>query len=264
MGKTAMELGTVPPGLPYIRLGTGRPLLFLPGITGHHRLPEGMELTFQTRPLRPFAASREVWWVNRRAGLPARVTMTEIAEDYADVIRSRLGAPVDVFGMSTGASVALALAVEHPELVRRLVVQGAYRLGDHGRRIQQEMARELRAGRPRRAGAIESEAVAAGAVTGGLMRAMGWLTGRSMYGGERPDLLAVIDAEDAFDVGDRLREITAPTLVIGGARDRFYGADLFRETAERIPDGRLVLYPDHGHMVLGRRFTSDVLAFLDA
>lgn len=93
---------------------------------------------------------------------------------------------------------------------------------------------------------------------------MGWLTGRAMYGGERPDLLAVIEAEDGFDVGDRLGRITAPTLVVGGAKDRFYGAELFRETAERIPDGRLILYPDRGHMVLGRRFTSDVLAFLDA
>lgn len=260
----ATESGTWPPGLPYIRMGAGRPLLFMPGITGHHRLPRGTELTFQTRPLRPFAEAREVWWVNRRAGLPRGVTMSGIAEDYVDVIRSRLGAPIDVFAMSTGASVALALAVEHPDLVRRLVVQGAHRLGDHGRRIQREMARELRAGRPRRAGALESEGVAAGAVSGRLMRAMGWLTGRAMYGGERPDLLAVIEAEDGFDVGDRLGRITAPTLVVGGAKDRFYGAELFRETAERIPDGRLILYPDRGHMVLGRRFTSDVLAFLDA
>lgn len=121
----ALESGTWPPGLPYIRMGAGRPLLFMPGITGHHRLPRGTELTFQTRPLRPFAEAREVWWVNRRAGLPRGVTMAGIAEDYVDVIRSRLGAPTDVFAMSTGASVALALAVEHPDLVRRLVVQGA-------------------------------------------------------------------------------------------------------------------------------------------
>jgi pimeloyl-ACP methyl ester carboxylesterase len=257
-----MEKGVFPPGLPYIRMGAGRPLLFLPGITGHHRLPEGMELTFQTRPLRPFAAAREVWWVNRRAGLPAGVTMSGIADDYAEVIRSRLEAPIDVFGMSTGASVALTLAVDHPELVRRLVVQGTHELGDRGRRIQQVMARELRAGHPRRAGAVEFEAVASGPVSSRVMRAMGWLTGAGMYGGERPDVLAVLDAEDAFDVGERLGEITAPTLVIGGARDRFYGADLFRETAERISDARLILYPDRGHMVLREPFFTDVLEFL--
>jgi pimeloyl-ACP methyl ester carboxylesterase len=257
-----MESGTWPPGLPYIRMGSGRPLLLMPGITADHRLPEGRDLTFQTRQFRPLAEAREVWWVNRRAGLPRGVSMAGIAADYAEVIRSHFTPPVDVVGVSTGASVALALAVEHPDLVRRLVVNGAHRLGERGRRTQQVMARELRAGHPRRAAAAEFAAVAAGPVTGGLMTAMGWLTGRAMYGGARPDLLAVIEAEDAFDVGDRLGEIAAPTLIIGGARDRFYGADLFRETAERIPDGHLVLYPDRGHMVTLGPFFSDVLEFL--
>jgi pimeloyl-ACP methyl ester carboxylesterase len=257
-----MESGTWAPGLPYIRMGAGRPLLLMPGITADHRVPEGLDLTFQTRQFRPLARSREVWWVNRRAGLPPGVSMAGIAEDYTEVIRSQFSSPVDVLGVSTGASVALALAVEHPDLVRRLVVNGAHRLGERGRRTQQVMARELRAGRPRRAGVAEFAAVAAGPVSGGLMSAMGWLTGRTMYGGVRPDLLAVIDAEDAFDVGDRLGYITAPTLVIGGARDRFYGADLFRETAERIPDGRLILYRDRGHMVMRGPFFRDVLAFL--
>lgn len=260
--ETVIESGTWPPGLPYLRMGSGRPLLLMPGITADHRVPEGLDLTFQTRPFRPLTRSREVWWVNRRAGLPPGVSMAGIAEDYAEVIRAHFTAPVDVVGVSTGASVALTLAVEHPALVRRLVVNGAHRLGERGRRTQQVMARELRAGRPRRAGAAEVAAVAAGPVSGGIMAATGWLAGRRMYGGARPDLLAVIDAEDAFDVGDRLGEITAPTLVIGGARDRFYGADLFRETAKRIPDGHLILYPDRGHMVMREPFFRDVLEFL--
>ncbi|MGR0218374.1 alpha/beta fold hydrolase [Agromyces sp. ZXT2-6] len=262
MAAVVTERGTWPPGLPYLRMGSGRPLLFIPGLTADHRVPEGADLTFQTRPILPLTRSREVWWVNRRAGLPAAVSMAGIAADYAEVIRSRLTAPIDVFGTSTGASVALALAVDQPELIRRLVVNGAHRLGDGGRRTQQVMARELRAGRPRRAAAAEFAAVASGSVSGGLMSAMGWLTGRTVYGGDRSDLLAVIDAEDAFDVGERLGRITAPTLVIGGARDRFYGADLFRETAERIPDSRLILYPDRGHMVMRGSFFRDVLEFL--
>ena len=53
------------------------------------------------------------------------------------------------------------------------------------------------------------------------------------------DMISTIRAEDAFDIGGRLAEISAPTLVIGGGRDRFYPTELFIETASRT---RLILY----------------------
>jgi len=48
------------------------------------------------------------------------------------------------------------------------------------------------------------------------------------------DLLATIEAEDRFDVTDRLGAVTAPTLVIGGERD---GACTARRCSERRPSG---------------------------
>ena len=77
-------------------------------------------------------------------------------------------------------------------------------------------------------------------------------------------MIATIEAEDAFDVGDRLGEISAPTLVIGGGRDRFYPSELFRETSRRIPNARLLIYENraHGGTFADRRFGRDVIAFL--
>ncbi len=95
-----------------------------------------------------------------------------------------------------------------------------------------------------------------------------WLAGPLLIrrGWDPSDMIATIEAEDAFDVGERLGEIVAPTLVIGGGRDRFYPAGLFRETAQRIPNARLVLYEDraHGGTFADRRFGRDVVAFLKA
>jgi len=75
---------------------------------------------------------------------------------------------------------------------------------------------------------------------------------RVMMGSMAPedptDLLVTLDAEDAFDVGDQLQRITAPTLVIGGAKDIFYGRELFEQTAAGVQDGRAHIYPDWGHM----------------
>jgi pimeloyl-ACP methyl ester carboxylesterase len=55
-------------------------------------------------------------------------------------------------------------------------------------------------------------------------------------------MLVKVAAEDAFDACPQLHRITAPTLLVVGSRDRFYSPELFRETAERIPAGRLRLY----------------------
>lgn len=78
------------------------------------------------------------------------------------------------------------------------------------------------------------------------------------------DMIATIRAEDAFDVGERLGEITAPTLVVVGGRDTFYPTELFRETATGIPNAHLVLYENRGHggTFADRRFGRDVVAFL--
>jgi pimeloyl-ACP methyl ester carboxylesterase len=80
------------------------------------------------------------------------------------------------------------------------------------------------------------------------------------------DLLITIAAEDTFDTTASLNRITTPTLVIGGARDRFYSADLFRHTARAVPGARLILYPGKGHLgtVTHRAAIEEIRRFLTA
>ena len=56
-------------------------------------------------------------------------------------------------------------------------------------------------------------------------------------------------------------EIKAPTLV-AQAWKTLLQRELFRETAEGIPNARLALYPRVGHPASGKQFERDVLAFL--
>jgi hypothetical protein len=44
-------------------------------------------------------------------------------------------------------------------------------------------------------------------------------------------MITTIMAEDAFDIGERLGEISAPPLVVGGGCHRFYPSQLFLGTA---------------------------------
>jgi pimeloyl-ACP methyl ester carboxylesterase len=77
-------------------------------------------------------------------------------------------------------------------------------------------------------------------------------------------MIVTVEAEDAFDASERLGEISAPTLVIGGERDASYSRELFAETTRGIPDARLFIYEGRGHggTVTDRRFARDVTAFL--
>jgi pimeloyl-ACP methyl ester carboxylesterase len=81
-------------------------------LTADHRPPHGSDLRFELKQLRPLARQRTVWWVNRRQGLEPNVSMADIADDYAEVLRTTFDDPVDVMGISTGGSVALQLTVD--------------------------------------------------------------------------------------------------------------------------------------------------------
>ena len=76
------------------------------------------------------------------------------------------------------------------------------------------------------------------------------------------DLIVTVEAEDRRAFKGRLAEMTAPTLVIDGAQDPFYTEALLRETAEGIPNDRLILSPGKGHAAAGKQFERDVLSFL--
>jgi pimeloyl-ACP methyl ester carboxylesterase len=95
---------------------------------------------------------------------------------------------------------------------------------------------------------------------GGLL----WLLAPLVNPKDPSDMIATIRAEDTFDVGDRLGEITTPTLVIGGDRDFYYGPELFSQTAERMPNAHLLLYRGRTHVTafLDLRFTRDIMSFL--
>ena len=93
-----------------------------------------------------------------------------------------------------------------------------------------------------------------------------WLFDPLVRPADTSDLVAFAAAEDHFDLGDRLGDIAAPTLVIAGGRDPVYPADVVAATATRVQRGTLITYPrtGHGGILTHRRFTRDVASFLAA
>jgi pimeloyl-ACP methyl ester carboxylesterase/effector-binding domain-containing protein len=260
--------GSAPPSVTRmmtLRTGTGEPLVFLPGLESHEHAPRGLARWFETQQCKPLAEDREVWWVARRGDGSSPTTIAELAREHAEALRWWFGHPVDVVGVSTGGSIALQLAADHPDVVRRLVVvSAAHRLSTFGRDTQRKAAKALRRHQLHRAGAAMTAIMGATPTTRRLTRALGWLLGPVIARPADPGLAATIDAEDDFDLKARLSGITAPTLVVGGDQDACYGRELFEETAAGIPGARLVLYPGRGHLTVHKGgLARGILAFLD-
>jgi len=249
-----------------LRTGAGEPLVLLPGLETHEHAPRGLRRWFETRQCKQLAQGREVWWVARRGDRTSPATIAELAREHADALRWWFGHPVDVVGVSTGGSIALQLAADHPDVVRRLVVvSAAYRLGAFGRDTQRQAAKALRQHRPHRAGAAMTAIMGVKPVTRSILQVLGWVFGPAIARSADPGLVATIDAEDDFDLKARLADITAPTLIAGGDQDACYGRELFEETAAGIPGARLIRYPGRGHLGIGgRRVARDVRGFLGA
>jgi pimeloyl-ACP methyl ester carboxylesterase len=263
--------GTLKGGLPYISIGEGPPLVvfFSGGPTNAN--PTGLQRRYELRWIAPLARGGfTVYRVNRKIGLKRCTTMSDLADDYALALKSSFASPVDVLGVSTGGMVAQQFAVNHPDLLRRLVLGGAaYRLGPVAREAERRSAQFAARGEHRRSLAAMAPVFVASPLAQRLVGGMYWLTAPLTGMGRNwdpSDMIATIEAEVAFDIGDRLGEILAPTLVICGERDRAFTPKQFRQTAERIPDARLTVYEGRGHggSLTDRRFARDVVSFLTA
>ncbi|MFT3715721.1 MAG: alpha/beta hydrolase [Gordonia sp. (in: high G+C Gram-positive bacteria)] len=237
-------------GVPYAAVGTGPPVLVSSGLWPTTGVDSDAMVTGAIAPLKKVAAQRTLVVVNRRPGMPSGLGMRGIAAEYADAVRAEFGGRVDVLGCSTGGSIAQQLAVDHPDVIGRLIlVSTACRLGAETKHNQALTGRLLRENRKRDAMAIAAmEFMPPG--LGPLGRAAGWVSANHVVpdDAEAADLATTLEAEDAFDLAALSPPISAPTLIVGGDRDKFYPRTLFEETAALIPDSTLLMVPGKGHI----------------
>ena len=247
-------------------MGSGPPLVLLPGLAPENRRPVGSMRTGELNTMAQYADRFTTYWVGRPTGLTPGVTFAEMTAEVADALRGRFGEPVNIVGFSTGGSLAQQLAAEHPDLVRRLVlISTGCRLGAHAAATQRAMIGIVGRHGPRAAVAAFGWDVVPPWRGRSAVAAMMFVTGLRLYPGARDtrDFLATLIAEEAFDLAG-LPTIGTPTLIINGGRDRFYEPEVVHETARLIPGSRLVIYPKRGHVgvVSDRAAVAETLAFL--
>jgi pimeloyl-ACP methyl ester carboxylesterase len=213
--------------------------------------------------LRGLANDYRVYIVSRRPGLPRGYSLRDMSDDYAVMIKNEVGGMADIIGVSTGGAIAQYFAIDHPDLVRRLVLaMTGFRLTPESKELQRKVADLARKRKRRAACALLGTAIIRKGFARYFFKGFMWLMAPLLIPGDPSDGIVEIEADDRYDLSDQLDRIKADTLVIGGEEDFFYD---IRETAAKIPGARLVLYPDVGHnamFVRSRQFGEQMRAFL--
>jgi 3-oxoadipate enol-lactonase len=182
----------------------------------------------------------------------ATYTMDQMADDVVELLDGLgITEPVVVGGLSMGGYVALAMAVKHPDRLRALMLIDTKAAADtpEAAEKREETARAtLKAGN------------AAEVVASMIPRLFGKTTLE-----RRPELVGPLKADmektSASGVAgalrgmairpdrrDQLASIAAPSLVIVGQEDAIAPPDEARAMAEALPNGRLAVIPDAGHL----------------
>ncbi|MBE9605927.1 alpha/beta hydrolase [Acetobacteraceae bacterium H6797] len=255
----------------YRRLGpaTGTPLVLMQHFTGTMDAwdPAVVNALAETRPLIVFN--------NRGIGTSTGATpdtVEQMAADAATFIRALGLAQVDLLGFSLGGMLAQVLAVEHPALIRRIIIAGAAPRGGEEHLL-----------------AVVGEAFAAGAPDVRLplfftpsensqragrafvARATARTQDRDPDTGDdvsEPQAKAIIGWCAAKDEGETtLRAIAQPTLIVHGSDDTMFPSINAYTMFKAMRDAQLILYPDSGHGALFQypaTFVAHCRTFLDA
>lgn len=242
------------------RHGSGRPLVLQHGFLGGggYWLPQfatlGRHFDVIAPDLPGFAGSGAIDAPNSVAGFVA--ALLDLL-DGLGVERTAL------LGHSMGSMVALQVALDHPDRVDRLVLYGSACTGNLPKRfepVETSIARLEQLGVEACADFIVPTWFVAGEAAPYF--AMCRDAGRGL---RTESAIQALRALAEWDVCERLGEVSVPTLVICGDRDRSTAPDQSYRLWEGIPDSRLCIIPGCAHNVHLERpelFSSIVLDFL--
>lgn len=251
----------------YRVMGEGSPLVMIMGLTANMETWEPWLLEALSRRY------RVVVFDNRGAGLtdapPGDFSMKQFADDTAGLMESLGIERCYVLGESMGGMIAEEVALNHPDLVEKLVLCCTFCGGEQAVFPEQKVIEMLldREGTP-------EEIVRRGIP---IIFPDDWVASNPGPVEEfvKRGLVNPISTENAlrqgqaifgFSTYDRLPHISCPTLVACGTADVLVPPENSRILAERIPGARLVEYPGRGHGFTAQlcdEFLSDLISFLE-
>lgn len=242
--------------------GRGTPLLLIPGLGGSARtwgpFPKALGTQFRTIVYDPRG-------LGRSGGDADSICMQAMVDDALAVLDGMAAEKAHVFGISLGGIVALGLADQAPERVRRLVlVSTSAGMTPFSRRVLADFDTLLDVLTPRAfTHILTTLSLSPPWLEAGPGKAADLERGLMPKPSEMPVLRAQVRSLIDLD-GKPLPCPSHPALVIAGERDAIVPVEHARRLVDRMPDARLSLLPG-GHACLiesAERGVLDILKFL--
>ena len=232
----------------YFRFGKGdRPLVILPGISVRSVLVDAKVIADQYRDM---AEIFNIFVMDRRLDMPEKYCVREMARDTAEAMQALGLKDVCLFGASQGGMIAMTIAAEHPELVRRLAV------GSSSACVTREQYRGLEEwaelARKKDAEALYmsfGEKIYPPAVFE-QYRQVFLIAAKMATERDLERFVILAEGTEGFDITADLKRIKCPVLVTGSLDDAVLGPDSAPRIAEAlkgVTDAELYMYDGYGH-----------------
>lgn len=252
----------IPDGkLNYITFGSGhKNLIIIQGLNVRDIKGAGPSLTLMYKK---FAKDYRVYFFDRRTNVNEGLTNWDLAEDIYHAMKVLNISTADIFGVSQGGMIAMALTLEHPECVSKLVL--GVTSSRPNETIRTVVSNWINCAHNKDHIAINKESFS-------LMYTEKYLRKYKLF---MPLMVRMIKPKDFsrfavlasaildFDCYDRLNEIKCPVLVLGGEKDMITTGAASVEIADKL-NCEIHMYPEYGHAAYdeAKDFNDRVYEFL--
>ena len=229
----------------YERVGEGPPLIFVHGGAEDGRV-------WQPQLAALADEFTVVAWdepgAGRSSDVPAGFGLAEYAHCLAALIEAIALGPAHVVGLSWGGTVVQELYRHHPELVATLILVDTY-AGWKGSLPEEEVRARVEGVRQMLAAPDEEfdptyPGLFAGDPPAEFVALLEQIAADVRRESLRTEVLVMAEA----DQRDLLPRIAVPTLLIWGERDVRSPLSVARQFEQAIPDAKLVVIPEAGHL----------------
>lgn len=248
----------------YVSFGKGdNVLIMLPGLGDGLKTVKGMAYPL-AMTYKSYARDYTVYVFSRKNNIPESYSTRDMAADQAKAMKHLGIANANVLGVSQGGMIAQYLAIDHPELVKKLVL--AVTLAKQNEVIQECVSNWISMAEH---GDYKSLMVdtAEKSYSEKYLKRYRYLIPLLGHIGKPKDFKRFLIQADSclhHNAYAELDKILCPTLIIGGACDKIVGNTASLELADGIKNSKCFIYNGLGHAAYEEAadFDQRILRFL--